>query len=344
MVKKTRRKARKTGKSRWKKGRGKFRYRPRSPEQVKKRATQQGGAFDSAYRDDLQVWRPNEGDHRVRVLPPTWEDPEHYGFDVWLHSSVGPDNQTYACPSKFKGKECPVCSAISDAQRNGQGDEDWAKEVKVYKRVLVWVIVRGQEKEGPMLWPMPWTIDREWTAQAIDKDTFEVLAVDDPEDGYDLAFRKEGTRLKTKYVGVNIARRSSPLSDDEDEAEKWLEFVTENALPECVTLYDADYIDNVFSGSKSEEDEDEDEDEDALDESEDEEEDEEDEEVDDEEEDDEDEEDHEEDEEEREDEEEEEDEDEEEREEATVRKRVRKGLKKARTKKTGKKKTRRNRR
>ena len=233
-----------------KKKEGRFKYKKRSKESVQKRASQQGGMYDSCYRQDLKVWVPKPGDQVFRVLPPTWDDAEHYAIDAWIHSSVGPDNQSYLCLEKMKGERCPVCEAIKDATRRGDGDEEWVGSVKPYRRVLAWIIVRGEEKEGPQLYPMPWTMDRDLTKHMIDKTTGDILEVDDPEDGYDCEFEREGTGMKTKYVAIAVARRSSPLSDDEDEAQEWLEFVMQNPLPDVLNYYSYDHIEKVFGAAE----------------------------------------------------------------------------------------------
>ncbi len=229
----------------------KFKYKKRSKDSYKKRADQQNGQFDSAYKPNLSTWTPKAGDHRVRFLPPTWEDAEHYGIDVWLHSSIGANDDTYVCLAKHGKGKCPICEEEARARR--QGDTKYADNIKPYRRVLAWVIVRDKEDDGPVLWPMPWTVDRDITLQCLDKTTGEVLAVDDPEDGYDVDFTRDGSGMKTKYVGIGIARRSSPLAEYEDTEDEWLDAVTESPLPDCLNFYEYDYIKEVLLGGTSEE-------------------------------------------------------------------------------------------
>src|ERR1700693_6132381 len=88
-----------------------FSYTPRDPDKVKERAEQTGSRFDSPFIDRFDTFRPKVGDNLIRILPPTWDDHDHYGFDIWVHSYIGPDNGTYLCLNKMQNKPCPICKA-----------------------------------------------------------------------------------------------------------------------------------------------------------------------------------------------------------------------------------------
>jgi hypothetical protein len=232
-----------------------FRYEKRTKEDVKKRAAQSGGLFDSIFQSKFQTFTPKEGDYRLRFLPPTWDDPQHFGLDVYVHYGIGSDSQSYLCLEKMKGEKCPICEEKKRAER--AGDADYARQLTATKRVLVWVVNRDDEDAGPLLWSMAWTIDRDLANLSIDKRTGEYLALDDPEEGYDVEFSRTGKGLKTKYVGVQVARKPSPLADDADLAEDWLKFITENPLTEVLQFFDYDHIEAVAKGVKEADDEEE---------------------------------------------------------------------------------------
>ncbi len=80
----------------------------------------------------------------------------------------------------------------------------------------------------------------------VDKDTGEVLPIDHPEDGYDVTFEKNGTGMKTRYEGVSIARRSSPLGKRE-----WLEFAMDNPIPDQLVYYPYEHIAKAFGGKSA---------------------------------------------------------------------------------------------
>lgn len=247
--------------------RGGFKYRHRSKEQYKARATQKGGAYDSYFEDGFKIFKPAEGDNELRFMPPTWKDPEpdHFGFDIWVHGQVGPDNQQYLCPEKMKGEPCPICEeqvrAAKKAKPKDKKAQEYVRSLKPKRKVLCWVIVRGEEKEGPQLWPMPWTLDRNFGKRAVDKKTDEVLELDNPDEGYDVSFERQGTRLNTEYLNEQVARNATPLSDNSKRQARWLAYIEEHPVTETLQYYDYDYIDKVFSAQAPGKDEDEEDDE-----------------------------------------------------------------------------------
>jgi len=215
-----------------------------------------GGQFDPIFKDKFPVLRIKEGGYRIRIMPPTWDDADHYGMDIYVHYGIGADQGSYLCLEKMLKKECPVCAERRALER--AGDVDAAKALSPTKRVVVWAIDRKDEDAGPQLWAMPWTVDRDFATLSEDKDSGEVLAVDDPEEGYDLSFSREGSGLKTKYVGAKIARKPSPLHDDDETKDEWLAFIEKNPLPSVLRYFDAEHIAGIFAGGSKDDDEDED--------------------------------------------------------------------------------------
>lgn len=227
----------------------KFKYTRRSAKSVEARAHQGASSRDGFIKNEFKMFSPKAGDNVLRILPPTWENADHYGFDVYVNYGVGPDNAAYASLSKMLAQADPIAEERDRAL--SAGDEEYAKSLRPSKRVLFWVIDRTKEEEGPMLWASPWTVDRDLSLLCRDKRTGEILYVDDPYDGYDIEFTKTGTGMTTKYEGLLISRRSSPLNADEAVQDKWLEYISENPLPETILYYDYDYIKRVFEGGGS---------------------------------------------------------------------------------------------
>lgn len=220
---------------------GRFEYRQRDASSARKRAESSGKDFDRYLQDVADAYAVNDGDNVVRILPPTWDDAEHYGHDIYVHYEIGPDKGTYLCLNKMKGEKCPICEERKRAQN--EGDEDYAKKLEPKKRVLVYVIDRNKEKEGIKVWAMPWTLDRDIVKVSVDKRTGEVLPIDHPDDGYDVMFERTGKGPRTEYVGVSIDRKSSPLDND-----KALDFAQEHPLPTLLKFYPYDHIASVFDG------------------------------------------------------------------------------------------------
>jgi hypothetical protein len=217
-----------------------FKYAARKAESWEKRANQQGGDFIGFINPDYKTFTPVKGDNFIRILPPTWDDPEHYGFDIYAHYGVGPDRGSVLCLHKMKNLKCPLCEAAIRAQRSG--DEELFKELSARKRVLVWMLDRKDEKKGPMIWSMPWSLDRDFCKLSRDPKTGEIYPIDHPEEGYDISFDRQGDALTTKYVGVQIARRSSSVDQD------YLDFIQEEPLDKALTWMTYDEIRDLYEG------------------------------------------------------------------------------------------------
>ncbi|MBX4215939.1 hypothetical protein KW797_03245 [Candidatus Parcubacteria bacterium] len=226
---------------------GGFQYKPRSAEQVRERMSRNVGGRDSIWRQGIELFSPRKGDNTVRFMPPPPDaDWGHYGFNVVVHYGIGADESAFLCLDKMKGENCPICKQRNEAQ--AAGEDELADSLKPGFRVAVWVIDRAQEGKGPMLWSMPAGLDKDITKLCYDPEDGSTINPDDPEDGYDFSFTKEGEQKKTKYGGLRFARKSSPLTDDEDDMQKWLEFVVENPIDSLLEFKSEEYIEKAMEG------------------------------------------------------------------------------------------------
>jgi hypothetical protein len=220
-----------------------FRYQARSDEDWERRASQQGGNFQGYVSDEFRLYTVKKGENAIRILPPTWDGAKHYGMDIYTHFSVGPDKATVLCPFKMAEQKCPVCEARALAEK--RGDEEMVKDLRPSKRVLVWVIDRKDEDKGPLVWGMPWTLDRDITKVSRDRMTGKFYFVDHPEEGFDIYFDKDGEGIGTKYTGVVLARRATTVDED------WIKFVQNHPLPDTLLVRDYDEIKDLFDGGKA---------------------------------------------------------------------------------------------
>jgi hypothetical protein len=221
----------------------KLNFKRRSFEANKKRSEQWGNLRDSYLTDHVSMWKPSDGENCIRILPATWDDAEHFGLDIFVHYNVGPDSSAFLDLKRMKGEPDPITEACEAA--TAEGDDEYAKELRSVKRVLVYLIDRDKPKEGVQMWAMPWTVDKDIATQSTDSRTRELLYVDDPDDGYDLYISREGTGARTKYT-VKIARNPSAVELD-DVA---MDILENHPLTECLTFHTYEHIAQVFSGKK----------------------------------------------------------------------------------------------
>jgi hypothetical protein len=240
-----------------------FQYKERSSEDMRERANRSAGGFDSYIKQEFKRYKMRDGKNHIRILPPTWADPNHYGYDIYVNFGIGVDNQSYLSLSKMAQKhpelELDGRDPLAEARRAAERDEDeeLVKQLKPRDRVLVWLIDRLAEDEGPQLGDIPFTVDKDFCNLCLDEETREVIYVDNPKTGYDIRFYKEGAKLNTKYPGAKMKLLGPrPLHEDKGTQDAWLEHVYEHPIPDCLQIYDYEHISNVFDGKTSREDED----------------------------------------------------------------------------------------
>src|SRR3954470_4296967 len=115
-----------------------FTYQKRTVDDVKARANQSTGDFDRWVKPEYKRYKMKDGKNLIRILPPTWDKPNHYGYEIYVNFGIGPDNQSYLSLSKMKQEQDPLAEARTVANR--EGDEELAKQLEARKRLLMWVI------------------------------------------------------------------------------------------------------------------------------------------------------------------------------------------------------------
>lgn len=231
-----------------------FTYKRRDASSVTKRKVQSGSSREGYLKQDIPIWSPKKGLNRVRILPPTWKGAEHYGLDVWVHYGVGMDNNTFVCLAKNPDLQdtelCPCCEARQHFQADG--NDEAADILQPRKRVLCYILDRQEEEKGVQLWPMAYTIDRDIALQSNDDETNEVLFVDDPENGWDIQFSRDGEGQTTKYNAIKLFGKSGkPISRDVELQDEILEFIQENQLPDQIVIAEASHMEEVLEGGVS---------------------------------------------------------------------------------------------
>lgn len=235
--------------------RSRYEYKGRTAEDVRRHATQKTTSFDNYLDSSIPSFKPKEGLNVIRFMPPTFGDEISYVYEIHAHYDIGPDHGAYVCMQKMFNKPCAVCD------ERGKFSEAEQKDLRPRKRYLAWIIDRAAERTGPQFWDLSPTMDKDISAQCLDRHG-KITLIDDPENGHDVEFMRSGTRLDTDYTGHKIDRDSSPLHDDEKIQDRWMNFVIDHPLDKMIILPDYDYVAKVFAGQVEARDKDLDEDED----------------------------------------------------------------------------------
>lgn len=224
-----------------------FGYVSRSFEQWES-ASKSQSAFDAPIKQDFKVYRIRDGKNHIRILPPRWENFNHYAFTVFIHYGVGPDRSSYLSLQKMLGKPDPIDEAWAEAKR--EGDNETQKKLAYTERRVMWIIDRLAEDEGPQLFLCPASLDQSIVNLCADPETKALLEIDRPRTGRDVRFYKEGKELLTRYDASKIRiLEPSPLHDDPGQMAEWIDYVTDHPVPNCLQYYSYEHIAAAFGGN-----------------------------------------------------------------------------------------------
>lgn len=162
---------------------------------------------------------PKQGRSVIRILPEVG-NMEYFFQEVGKHQFPG--NKYVYCP-KFTsaGKlACPVCELVRELYSAGDNaSKKLAKNIKLRRMYWMNVINRGDEDSGPLVYtPGVRSFDQISTIIG-DPDYGDIT---DVAHGVDLKITRKGTGIDTDYQ-INASPRETPLSDDQDLIDQWLE-------------------------------------------------------------------------------------------------------------------------
>lgn len=236
-----------------------FDYQPPSYEEATKLTERRGGSkFDNWIRENgPRFFKPKAGDNFIRILPNTWVGSKHYALPIRLHRDIGPDRQAYLCLNEndfSPEKNCPICDERSSLVRR-KADQKEVDDLRARTTSLIYLIDRSGEDQGPLIWSISNKSDLEILAQSLEKRAQRYLPIAHPVDGYDIEFFREGEGINTRYRGFKVARSTSPITDDADKMDEWLNYIEDNPLPDILQFYPAERIKLTFYGKAAPEEE-----------------------------------------------------------------------------------------
>jgi len=165
-------------------------------------------------------WRPDDGETTIRLVPTADGDPFK---EYWFHYNVG-NNPGFLSPKKNFGEEDPLDSFIRQLYREGGEDNvRLAKKLGARQRFFTPVIVRGQEDQGVRIWGYGKMAYKELLSLVLNPDYGDIT---DPAEGTDLTInygKPPGAQFP--QTSITPRRKTSALSDDEDQVHTWLDSV-----------------------------------------------------------------------------------------------------------------------
>jgi hypothetical protein len=164
-------------------------------------------------------WTPKIGKQQIRIVPSAFNKANPF---TELKIYYGITNKVMLSPSTF-GEKDPI-ALFASKLRSEYNKENFllAKKLDPKVRVFVPVIVRGEEEMGVRLWEFGKSVYEELISLAMDE---EIGDYTDVANGRDLTVETvgpEATGTKYNKSSVRVKLKTSPLSTDKSEVEKWL--------------------------------------------------------------------------------------------------------------------------
>jgi len=177
----------------------------------------------------LILWKPTVGKHSVRIVPAMWDKSNPFK-EVLVHYGIG--NRTMISLVNF-GEKDPIVEFAKQLATTGD-KENWvmSKKLEPKMRVFVPVIVRGEEEKGVRLWEFGKQIYAELLSLADDPDVGDYT---DVIEGRDITIETTGPETNGTNFNqskVRVRTKTTPLSEDAAEVDKWL-----NNQPEVFSIF-----------------------------------------------------------------------------------------------------------
>ena len=218
-----------------------FKYKSRSQDIWDKTANMRSHHRVGYVKGQFRLYQTKKGENCIRILPPTWDDPEDFYKDIWVHFGVGPDNASVLCLRKMKDERCAVCEEIHIAEKQGASEEEIG-QLQPKRRTLFWMIDRKDERAGVVGWGAPWTWTRDMVKVCKDRTTGEYFEIDHPEKGFDIYFDREDKSGFPDYSGFQLAKKPTSV------ASEFLQFIEENPIPDVLEWRTYEQVDKIFRG------------------------------------------------------------------------------------------------
>ena len=178
-----------------------------------------GGNSQKQNEKALSFWKPTVGKALVRFVPSN-RNPENPFTELYFHYGIG--KRTIISPTNF-GEKDPIIEFAKELRKTKE-PENWkmAKKLEPKMRVFAPVIIRGEEDKGVRLWEFGKEVYQSLLSLAADE---EVGDFTDILEGRDIKVETVGPdSTGTTYNKSKVlpALKTSTLSDNNSEVEKWL--------------------------------------------------------------------------------------------------------------------------
>lgn len=175
----------------------------------------QGQKSDQKFDRSQYFWKAPMGKSQIRFVP-FKENKENPFSEVFFHYGIG--NRTMISPINY-GEKDPIVEFSKELRKTSE-PENWrlAKKLEPKMRVFAPVVVRGEENKGVRFWEFGKQVYQELLSYAADEDYGDFT---DVVSGLDMTVEVvQGNPYP--QTSLRVKPKQSPLSDDNNQVEKWL--------------------------------------------------------------------------------------------------------------------------
>ena len=165
-------------------------------------------------------WRPTVGKQQVRIVPSAFDSSSPF---TELKFYYGITNKVMISPLNF-GEKDPIAE-FSQKLRQGEYDKEnyvLAKKLDAKNRIFIPVIVRGEEDKGVRLWQFGKLIYEDLLSMAMDDEIGDYTDIVNGRDFTLETVGPESTGTNYNKTSVRPRMKTTALSDDKEQVEKWL--------------------------------------------------------------------------------------------------------------------------
>jgi hypothetical protein len=193
----------------------------------------QGGG--SLFRTDLKgvtFWSCKDGDHLFDIIPyqsgdmdPFEPGSESYVLEFFVHAKIGAQEQQVICMAETFKKPCPICEERRRLIKKGD-DEQKIKDLTPsrYPRSIYNIVCydsKEEENKGVQVWHTSNFLLQQYLLALAkrpirpgQKSVEPFIAFMDVEEGKSIAFKREGKKENTKFIGIRFEDRNYKIDDE----------------------------------------------------------------------------------------------------------------------------------
>jgi hypothetical protein len=189
-----------------------------------------------APRRNQIFWRPDVGEHTIRLLP--FKDNDGQPFkERWFYYDIV-DGPGILAPVKM-GMPDPVNEFAQKLYKDGSdSSRELAKKLRPKMRAYAPVVVRGEEEKGVRLWAFGQMVYTGLLRLFLDEDYGDIT---DPKEGFDVKVSvTQVPGRKWPQTDVKARPRPSVLSEDMTQSQSWLD-----TMPDLNQIYELKSYDEI---------------------------------------------------------------------------------------------------